>query len=110
MRDGKTARRQDGEKGGRGDAGAARVPGIRIAGVSTSGYLDDPELVEIRPAPSPSERAAILTALELMLGGSRRDEAPRPSAWSHAGRRESIQRGDAGSRTGWGRAGDWPEG
>jgi hypothetical protein len=63
-------------------------------------------MVEIRPEPSPAERAAILIALEEMLGTARRDEAPRSSAWALAGRRESLFGGGAGSRTGWGRGSD----
>jgi hypothetical protein len=62
-------------------------------------------MVEIRPEPSPSERAAILIALEQMLGTTRRDEAPRPSAWALAGRRESLLE-SVGLRSGWGRGSD----
>jgi hypothetical protein len=62
-------------------------------------------MVEIRPEPSPSERAAILIALEQMLGTTRRDEAPRPSAWALAGRREALLSA-VGSRAGWGRGSD----
>jgi hypothetical protein len=71
-----------------------------------SRQIIDPELVEIRPEPSPSERVAILIALEQLLGTPRREEAPRLSAWAQAGRRESLQTGGAGSRTGWGRDSD----
>jgi hypothetical protein len=63
-------------------------------------------MIEIRPEPSPSERAAILIALEQMLGTARRDEAPRPFAWALAGRRESVLGGGVGSRAGWGRGSD----
>jgi hypothetical protein len=63
-------------------------------------------MVEIRPEPSPSERAAILIALEQMLGTTRRDEAPRPSAWALAGRRESLLGSGVGPGTGWGRGSD----
>jgi hypothetical protein len=66
----------------------------------------DPALVEIRPEPSPSERAAILIALEQMLGRPRREAAPGPSGWAQAGRRESLLNSGAGSRTGWGRDSD----
>jgi hypothetical protein len=63
-------------------------------------------MVEIRPEPSPSERAAILFALEQMRGTTQRDEAPRPSAWALAGRRESLLDDGVGSRIGWGRGSD----
>jgi hypothetical protein len=67
-------------------------------------------MVEIRPEPSPSERAAILLALEQMLGTPRREEAPRLSAWAQAGRRESLLSSGADSRAGWGRGKDRLEG
>jgi hypothetical protein len=63
-------------------------------------------MVEIRPEPSPSERAAILNALEQMLCTQHRDEAPRLSAWAQAGRRESLLNSGTGSRTGWGQDSD----
>jgi hypothetical protein len=68
--------------------------------------LDEPGLVEIRPEPSLAERAAILIALEQMLNATRRDGAPRPSAWAIAGRRESLPGSTGSWRTGWGRGSD----
>ena len=65
----------------------------------------DPSLVEIRPEPSPAERAAILIALARMLEATRID-APQPTAWALAGRRESRPGGAGGFRTGWGRGSD----
>ncbi|MCD6032696.1 MAG: hypothetical protein K0S78_4878 [Thermomicrobiales bacterium] len=82
----------------RGDAGVARGSARR--------RLDDQARVEIRPEPSPAERAALLIALERMLGVARRDEVPRSSAWALAGRREALLGGSEGSRIGWGRDGD----
>ena len=105
-RDGETASRQDGETACRGDACVARVRVTQIAGESTRQHTIDPGLVEIRPEPSPSERAAILIALEQMRGMLRRYEAPRPSTWALAGRRESLQGIGVGSRSGWGRGSD----
>ena len=90
----------------RGDACVARVLGTHIAGRSTRQPTIDPAMVEIYPEPSPSERAAILIALEAMLGTTRRDEVPRLSTWALAGRRESLLGSDVGSRTGWGRVSD----
>jgi hypothetical protein len=90
---------------GSGDARGARVLGTRIAGASAREHVIDPEMVEIRPEPSASERAVILIALEQMLGTTR-DKAPGPSAWALAGRRESMPGSGVGSRTGWGRGGD----
>ena len=90
----------------RGDACVARVPGTRIAGQSAPEHAIDPAMIEIRPEPSPSERKAILIALEQMLGTPRRDEAPRLSAWAQAGRRYSLLSSGAGSRSGWGRGND----
>jgi hypothetical protein len=69
----------------------------------------DPNLVEIRPEPSPAERAAILIALEQMLAATRSD-APPPTAWALAGRRKSRPEGPGGFRTGWGRGSDWLDG
>jgi hypothetical protein len=99
-------RRQDGMSLGSGDASVARVLGTRIAGASAREHVIDPEMVEIRPEPSASERAAILIALEQMLGTTPRDEAPQSSAWALAGRRESVLGSGVGSRIGWGRGGD----
>ena len=65
----------------------------------------DPRLVEIRPEPSPAERAAILLALEQMLPATRNDAAP-PIAWALAGRREARAGRDSSSWTGWGRGSD----
>ena len=105
-RDGKTARQQDGQTARRGDACVAHVPKTRITGILASKQTIDPELVEIRPEPSPSERGAILIALEQMLGTPRREAAPRLSEWAQAGRRESLLSSGASSRTGWGRDSD----
>ena len=63
-------------------------------------------MVEIRPEPSPSERSAILIALDQILDTQRRDDSPRISAWAQAGRRESLLSSGAGSRTGWVRDSD----
>jgi hypothetical protein len=67
-------------------------------------------MVEIRPAPSPAEREAILIALDQMLAQTPHKDV-RLSAWAEAGRRESLRgRGDA-ARSGfgrdWDRAADW---
>jgi hypothetical protein len=91
---------------GSGDARGARVLGTLIAGASAREHVIDPEMVEIRPEPSASERAAILIALEQMLGTTPRDEAPQSSAWALAGRRESVLGSGVGSRIGWGRGND----
>jgi hypothetical protein len=66
--------------------------------------------VEIRPEPTPSERAAILIALEQRLNATRRDGVPWPSAWALAGRRESLPGSNGCLRTGWGRGSDRLEG
>jgi hypothetical protein len=99
----KSARQQDGETASRGDA---RVLGTGIVGEAAREHAIDPEIVEIRPEPSPAERAAILIALEQMLGTRPRDEARQPSAWALAGRRESVLGSGVGSRIGWGRGSD----
>ncbi len=99
-----------GKTASRGDARVARVLGTQSARESTRGHVIDPEMVEIRPEPSPSERAAILIALEQMLNVTRRDGAPEPSAWALAGRRESLPGGTGSMRTRWGRGSDRLEG
>jgi hypothetical protein len=48
---------------------------------------------EIRPEPSAEERAAILAALERLLGGDDRPQAYR-SAWREAGVRENLDDSD----------------
>src|SRR5829696_7261488 len=108
--DGKTARRPVSERASTDDACAARIPESRIAGRSARGHAVDPEMVEIRPEPSPSERAAILIALEQMLNVTRHEGAPEPSAWALAMRRESLPGGTGSSPTGWGRGSDRLEG
>ena len=97
-RDGETARRPDGEAARRGD--------VRVARGSMQRRLDELELVEIRPEPSAAERAAILIALEQMLGTPTRNEAPGPSPWALAGRRESLLGSGVSLRAGWGRGSD----
>jgi len=47
--------------------------------------------VEIRPEPSPQERAAILAALERMLTG---EAGVRPSPWWQEGMRENLGEGE----------------
>ena len=112
--DGKTARRRHtdghGQATRRGDACVARVPGKRVGGKLPSKHVIDPVMVEIRPEPSPSERAAILVALGQMLNATRHDEPPQPSAWALAGRRDSLLGSTGSSRTGWGRGSDRLEG
>ena len=80
--------------------------GTRVAGESARERAIDPEMVKIRPEPSPDERAAILIALGEMLNVTRCDGRSQPSAWALAGRRESMPGSGVGSRTGWGRGGD----
>jgi hypothetical protein len=94
------------ETASRADARVARDLGTGIARESTRQHAVDPEMVEIWPEPSPSERAAILIALEQMLGTTRCDEVPQPFAWALAGRRESLLGSGVGWRTGWGRGSD----
>jgi hypothetical protein len=77
-----------------------------MAGKLPGKHVIDPEMVGIRPEPSASERAAILIALEQMLGTPRHDETPLLSSWAQAGRREALRSIGAGSRTGWGRESD----
>jgi hypothetical protein len=48
---------------------------------------------EIRPEPSPEERAAILAALERLLEGNAGPQAYR-SAWREAGVRENLDDSD----------------
>ena len=95
----------DGQMASRGDACkcVARVVGSSWG--SSAGHGIDPNLVEIRPEPSPAERVAILMALEQMLEAMRND-APPPTAWAVAGRRESRPGGPGGFPTGWGRGSD----
>jgi hypothetical protein len=88
------------------DEDGDRVLDTRFAGESAREYAGDPAIVDIWPEPSPSERRAILIALEQMLGTPRRDEAPRLSAWARAGRRESVLSSTTGSPTGWARDSD----
>ena len=95
-----------GQTASRADARVARVLGTGIARESTRQHAVDPDMVEIWPEPSPSERAAILIALEQMLGTTRCDEVPRPFAWGLAGLRESLLGSGVGWRTGWGRGSD----
>ena len=97
--DGKTASRH-----------VAEGDGWREAPGATQGLLNEWGTIEIRPEPSPLERVAILTALEQMLGSSRRDNAPRPAVWAFAGRRESMPGGAGSSHAGWGRGKDRLEG
>ena len=94
------------ETAGRCDARVARVLGTNVTAELARGHSIDPKMVEIRPEPSPSERAAILIALEQMLSKPRPGEAPRLSAWAQAGRRESLLGNGAGPRSGWGRDSD----
>ena len=91
---------------GRGDAGVARVLKTNITAELAREHSIDPEMVEIRPEPSPPERAAILIALEQMLSKPRPGEAPRLAAWAQAGRQESLLGNGAGPRSGWGRDSD----
>ena len=100
------ARRRDGKRVGRGDASVARVMGTRVAGESAPERAIDPEMVKIRPEPSPDERAAILIALGEMLNVTRRDGPSQPSAWALAGRRESLAGSEGRSHAGWGRGSD----
>ena len=44
-------------------------------------------ILEIRPEPSPEERAALLAALQRLLA----EEEPGPPAWWLAGVRESVE-------------------
>ena len=88
---------------GRGDA---RVFRANVTAELAPKHSIDPEMVEIRPEPSPSERAAILIALEQMLSKLRPGKAPRLSAWAQAGRRESLLGNGAGACNGWGRDSD----
>jgi hypothetical protein len=108
--DGKTARRRPtdghGQTARRGDACVARAAGIRTGEEPARKQGIDPEMVEIRPEPKPSERTAILIALEQMLGTPGRENARRLSAWAQAGRREALLGSDSSSRTGWGRDSD----
>ncbi|MBW3631451.1 MAG: hypothetical protein KY456_00345 [Chloroflexi bacterium] len=98
------ARRSDGQTASRDDTRITSGHEGARRSVEPNGI--DPELVEIRPEPSQAERAAILIALEQILEATRID-APRPTAWALAGRRESSRPGGAGElRTGWGRGSD----
>jgi hypothetical protein len=103
-RDGETARRQDGKTASRGGACVARL--LKSTQDRASQDFLDPAMVEIRPEPSPFERAAILIALEQMLNVTRSVEAPKPSAWALAGRRESLLGSGVGGSTGWRRGSD----
>ena len=95
-----------GKTAGRGDVRVAHVLESRLAGRSARERAIDPEMVEIRPEPTPSERTAILIALEQMLSTPGRENAPRLSAWAQAGRRETLLGSNSSSRTGWGRDSD----
>ena len=86
--------------------GNARVARVATTRDSPGQHGIDPAVIEIRPEPSPAERAAILMALARMLGTVPRDDAPRVSTWALAGRREALLGRDGGVRTGRGRGFD----
>jgi len=103
------SRQEDGETGCKGTACRAQDEVYLVHG-SVHHLPDDPDLVEIRPEPSPAERAAILIALNQMIDTTARIAFASPSAWTLAGRRDALLGRTGGSRSGWGRHLDPPAG